>query len=237
MITEEYKNTIYENYMRVLENVENAKTRLGINYEIEICAATKTVSAESINYAASIGLSRIGENRVSELVSKYDEYDKSLKVDYIGALQTNKINKIVGCTDLIQSLDNLRAAAEIDSVSKKKNIISKCLIEINIAREENKNGILPEQTESFLSNILEYKNILPVGLMTIGAIGSEYSNCKNFFGETYQIFIDIYKKKLHNITKSVLSMGMSADYINAIENGANMIRPGSAIFGTRTSIK
>ena len=234
MLTDTYKSAVYENWMRLLENIENTKARLGISYEIKVCAATKNVTAEVINYAASLGLCRVGENRVQDLTAKYDYYDKSLAIDYIGALQTNKINKLVGRVSLIQSLDNLRAAAELDRVSRKENLISECLIEINSAREDEKNGILPEKASDFFDDLSQFCNIRPVGIMTIGAVGGEFSNSKKYFEETYRIFIDIFQNKLHNITTSVLSMGMSADYVTAIENGANMVRPGSAIFGARS---
>jgi pyridoxal phosphate enzyme (YggS family) len=228
--------TVKENWQRLCGRIEEVKQKNGITYDIEVCAATKTVPAGIVNYAAGLGLRRIGENRVSELLEKYDELDFGrLTADFIGTLQTNKINKLIGRVSLIQSLDSIRAACEIDRVSRSKDCVTDVLVEINSGREQNKSGIMPEAAEEFFDKIIQYKNINVKGIMTIGPACEKKEDIRKYFIETYQIFIDIYQKKLHNIDTPVLSMGMSSDYDIAIECGANMIRPGSALFGVRPS--
>ena len=176
---------------------------------------------------------RIGENRVNELLEKYDAINHEiLKTDFIGTLQTNKIKKLIGRTSLIQSLDNERAAKEIDRISLLKGCVTDVLVEINSGREPDKSGIMPETAAEFIDKILQYKNIRLRGIMTVGPF-CEKNEIRKIFIEIYRIFIDIYQKKLHNIDTPVLSMGMSSNYDVAIECGANMIRPGSALFGTR----
>lgn len=228
--------TVRENWQRLCDRIEEVKQKNGITYDIEVCAATKTVPAEIINFAAGLGLRRIGENRVSELLEKYDALDLGqLNADFIGTIQTNKINKLIGRISLIQSLDNIRAACEINRVSKAKGCVTDVLLEINSGREQNKSGIMPEEAEEFFDKILQYGNIKVKGIMTIGPVCEKKEDIRKYFKETYQIFIDIYQKKLHNIDTPVLSMGMSSDYDIAIECGANMIRPGKALFGVRTA--
>jgi uncharacterized pyridoxal phosphate-containing UPF0001 family protein len=116
-----------------------------------------------------------------------------------------------------------------------KDCVTDVLVEINSGREQNKSGIMPEAAEEFFDKIIQYKNINVKGIMTIGPACVKKEDIRKYFIETYQIFIDIYQKKLHNIDTPVLSMGMSSDYDIAIECGANMIRPGSALFGVRPS--
>ncbi|MHB1151771.1 MAG: YggS family pyridoxal phosphate-dependent enzyme [Eubacteriales bacterium] len=225
---------VTENWQRLQEKIDEIKHLNGIKYDITVCAATKTVPVEIINFTAGLGLQRIGENRVSELLEKYDTLDLGhLTADFIGTLQTNKIVKLIGRVSMIQSLDSIRAAHEIDRISKIKNCVTDVLVEINSGREPNKSGIMPETADKFLDAVLQFNNIKIKGIMTVGPICEKKGDIRNFFEETYRIFIDFYQKKLHNIDNPVLSMGMSSDYDIAIECGANMIRPGSALFGVR----
>jgi len=226
--------TVTENWRRLQERIDAIKRLNGIKYDITVCAATKTVPVEIINFAAGLGLKRIGENRVNELLDKYDTLDLGrLTADFIGTLQTNKIVKLIGRVSMIQSLDTERAAQEIDRISKIKNCVTDVLVEINSGREPNKSGIMPEAADEFLDTVLQFNNIKMRGIMTVGPVCEKKGDIRNFFEETYRIFIDFYQKKLHNIDNPVLSMGMSSDYDIAIECGANMIRPGSALFGVR----
>ncbi len=226
--------TVTENWQRLQERIDEIKHLNGIKYDITVCAATKTVPVEIINFAAGLGLKRIGENRVNELLDKYDTLDLGhLTADFIGTLQTNKIVKLIGRVSMIQSLDTERAAQEIDRISKIKNCVTDVLVEINSGREPNKSGVMPEAADEFLDTVLQFNNIKMRGIMTVGPVCENKGDIRNFFEETYRIFIDFYQKKLHNIDNPVLSMGMSSDYDIAIECGANMIRPGSALFGVR----
>ena len=223
------------NYRTICENIAKAAQSVGKTADdIIFLAATKTVDADTINHAISLGLSYIGENRVQELLSKYESYDlEHASLQFIGHLQTNKVRQIVGKVDLIQSVDSVKLAKEISRCSQKQGITTDILVEVNVGREENKSGVLPEALDDLLCQIAEIPNIMVRGLMTIPPIcGLPQENCK-FFDYMHDIFIDIGSKNIDNISMDILSMGMSDDYIEAIKCGANMVRVGSALFGAR----
>lgn len=222
-----------ENYLRTAERAAEAAIKSPFHQEVTLCAATKTVPPEIINYTASLGLRTMGENRVQELMEKYDELSPSLEKQFIGTLQKNKLKYLVDRVSLIQSLGSLSAAAELERLCSKKNKTMRVLIEINSGREAGKSGILPEELEEFLEKMEAFEHVSVCGLMTIGPICAEKAQIFLIFEETYQLFIDIYRKKHHNIVNPILSMGMSDNFEEAIACGANMIRPGSAIFGRR----
>ena len=223
------------NYQVICENIAKAAQSVGKTAEdITFLAATKTVDAPTINHAISLGLRYIGENRVQELLSKYEDYDLDrASLQFIGHLQTNKVRQIVGKVDLIQSVDSVKLAREISRCSLKQNISTDILLEINIGREENKSGVLPEALPELLDEIKDIPAIKVRGLMAIPPIcENAQENCK-FFDNMRHIFLDIGSKNIDNISMEVLSMGMSDDYAEAIRCGANMIRVGSALFGKR----
>ena len=223
------------NYQVICENIAKAAQSVGKTAEdITFLAATKTVDAPTINHAISLGLRYIGENRVQELLSKYEDYDLDhASLQFIGHLQTNKVRQIVGKVDLIQSVDSVKLAREISRCSLKQNISTDILLEVNIGREENKSGVLPEALPELLDEIKDIPAIKVRGLMAIPPIcDNAQENCK-FFDNMRHIFLDIGSKNIDNISMEVLSMGMSDDYAEAIRCGANMIRVGSALFGKR----
>ncbi len=207
------------NYKVINERIAEAAQKIGKKREdITFLAATKTVDAATINHAISLGLDHIGENRVQELLSKYEDYDlEHCSLQFIGHLQTNKVRQIAGKVDLIQSVDSLKLAKEISKESKKRNITTDILVEVNIGREENKSGVFEEELEELLCQIAELESI----------------SIQKYFNNMHKLFIDISQKKLDNINMSILSMGMSADYYEAILEGANMVRVGSSLFGAR----
>lgn len=222
-------------YQVICENIAKAAQSVGKTAEdITFLAATKTVDAPTINHAISLGLRYIGENRVQELLSKYEDYDLDhASLQFIGHLQTNKVRQIVGKVDLIQSVDSVKLAREISRCSLKQNISTDILLEVNIGREENKSGVLPEALPELLDEIKDIPAIKVRGLMAIPPIcENAQENCK-FFDNMRHIFLDIGSKNIDNISMEVLSMGMSDDYAEAIRCGANMIRVGSALFGKR----
>ena len=223
------------NYQVICENIAKAAQSVGKTADdITFLAATKTVDAPTINHAISLGLRYIGENRVQELLSKYEDYDLDhASLQFIGHLQTNKVRQIVGKVDLIQSVDSIKLAREISRCSIKQNISTDILLEVNIGREENKSGVLPEALPELLDEIKDIPAIKVRGLMAIPPIcENAQENCK-FFDNMRHIFLDIGSKNIDNISMEVLSMGMSDDYAEAIRCGANMIRVGSALFGKR----
>lgn len=228
-------NDVTERYNRICENIAAAAQSVGKRAEdIIFLAATKTVEPDVINHAISLGLRYIGENRVQELLSKYDAYDlEHASLHFIGHLQTNKVRQIVGKADLIQSVDSLRLAQEISRCSQKLGITTDILLEVNIGREANKSGVMPEQLPELIDQIRPIDAIRVRGLMAIPPIcENAQENCK-FFDNMRNIFLDIKAKNIDNISMEILSMGMSDDYVEAIRCGANMIRVGSALFGAR----
>ena len=234
MLSEQRKQEIRDNYSRVLENIENAKAKRGGSAPVRLLAATKTVPAEEILFAADeLGLRFAGENRTSELLEKYDALKDKLTLHLIGTLQTRKAKDAVGRVSLIESVDSIKLASEINKRSKALGIVSDILCEVNIGREEAKSGLMPEAVSEFLDSLEEFRNIRPCGIMTMAPICASEDEYRKFFSETYQIFIDIYIKKSHNIIEPVLSMGMSDSYVPAILEGATQVRVGSSIFGRR----
>ena len=223
------------NYKTIRENIYNSAVKAGRNpEEITFLEATKTVEPEYINYAISLGLDHIGENRVQELLSKYESYDlNNTKLHMIGHLQSNKVRQIVGKVDMIESVDSLKLANEISQQSLKNNVKTDILVEVNIGGEESKSGISPDKLEELLYQIAELKAIKVKGLMTIPPICENKQKICGYFENMRKLFLDISAKKIDNISMNVLSMGMSDDYCEAIAEGATMVRIGSALFGAR----
>ena len=202
--------------------------------EVQLLGVTKTVSPERISAALEAGLSRIGENRVQEFLSKRDSLNLSgVEVHLIGHLQTNKVPKIVGAVDMIQSVDSLHLATAIHEASLKIHRTTKVLVEVNIGREEVKSGVMAEDLEALLHQINGFSGIQVCGLMTVPPILDSESEKRAVFSKMYKLFIDIKAKNIDNVTMNVLSMGMSADYKEAIMEGSTMVRLGSALFGKR----
>ncbi len=235
--TEQFKrmDDIRANYETIRENIALAAEKTGRRPEdITFLAATKTVEPLYINYAVSLGLDAIGENRVQELLSKYDEYDlANTDLQFIGHLQTNKVRQIIGKVSMIQSVDSVKLAEEISRQSVKNGVLTNVLIEVNIGREENKSGVLKENIDELIEKIAAMPSVKVRGLMSVPPICEEKQEILKFFDDMYKLFIDISSKKLDNVCMDFLSMGMSDDYSYAILSGANMIRVGSGLFGAR----
>ncbi|MCI5598075.1 MAG: YggS family pyridoxal phosphate-dependent enzyme [Ruminococcus sp.] len=223
------------NYDFINEKIAEAAMKAGkTRDDITFLSATKTVEPEYINYAISLGLSYIGENKVQELLSKYDEYNlENCSLQFIGHLQSNKVKQIVGKVDLIQSIDSIKLAKEVSKCSLKNNITSDILVEVNIGKEENKSGVMPEMLEELVEEISTLPAVNVKGLMTIPPICEKNDEIRRYFEKMNRLFLDISSKKLDNVSMDILSMGMSSDYYEAILEGANMVRIGSALFGNR----
>lgn len=201
---------------------------------VQLLAVTKTVSPELINEAIACGVTAIGENRVQEYLGKKDQLHlQQVKTHLIGHLQTNKVKAIVGQVDMIESVDSIRLAEAIHKASVSAGRRTDVLIEVNIGREPQKSGVLPEALESLLEGAAKLTGIHVCGLMTIPPILETERQKRKIFSEMYQLFIDIQRKKLDNIDVHTLSMGMSGDFYEAILEGATTVRVGSAIFGQR----
>ena len=234
-MTEKLFRDVEYNYKLIEERIAEAALKSGRKREdITFLAATKTVDVEVINYAISLGLKYIGENRVQELLSKYDSYNlDDASLQFIGHLQSNKVRQIVGKVDLIQSVDSVKLAKEVSNQSEKRNITTDILIEVNIGDEESKSGVNPDRVVELLDEIKSFNNIKVRGLMSIPPVCDSKQKISEFFSKMNNIFIDIKSKNIDNISMDVLSMGMSADYYEAILEGATMVRVGSSLFGAR----
>ena len=234
-MTEERKKELSENYARVLEMIETAKKTRGGDKPVTLLAATKTVPAEDICYLIeNCGLKLCGENHAQEFTDKYDAVRAAgAEMDFIGHLQTNKVKYIVGKARLIHSLDSIKLAEEINSRAEKLGVEQKVLVEVNIGEEENKTGVNPGEVGEFLKELETYPAIKVCGMMTMAPKCEEINEFRKYFKESYRIFLDFFAKKTHNIGEPVLSMGMSDSFECAIEEGADIVRLGSIIFGKR----
>ncbi len=234
-MTEERKKELSENYARVLEMIEAAKKTRGGDKPVTLLAATKTVPAEDICYLIeNCGLKLCGENHAQEFTDKYDAVRAAgAEMDFIGHLQTNKVKYIVGKARLIHSLDSIKLAEEINSHAEKLGVEQKVLVEVNIGEEENKTGVNPGEVGEFLKELETYPAIKVCGMMTMAPKCEEINEFRKYFKESYRIFLDFFAKKTHNIGEPVLSMGMSDSFECAIEEGADIVRLGSIIFGKR----
>lgn len=226
--------TISENIDIIKRRMEDARKKSPFSQETALLLATKGQSAETVNRAISCGVTQIGENRVQELLEKYDAIDREkVRLHFIGHLQTNKVKYIIDKVDMIQSLDRLPLARQIDREAEKHGKIMDVLVQVNLAMEESKSGVAPEELEDFLRRLSDYSSIRVRGLMAIPPIMENKGTQRKYFQKIMQKFVDISSKKIDNIHMQILSIGMSGDYELAIEEGSTMIRIGTAVFGER----
>ncbi len=227
--------SIKENIEEILKRTAAAAVRSGRNPEdITVIAVSKTVDAERAREAVKGGLINLGENRVQELVSKYDQLsDIDVKWHLIGNLQKNKVKYIIDKATLIHSVENIELANEINKRAQKNNIISNVLIELNIGEEESKFGLNEENTYSFVKAMEQFENIKVLGLMTVAPFSENPEDIRWVFKKMKGIYDKISGMKLKNTEMKYLSMGMTNDFEIAIEEGANIVRIGTAVFGAR----
>ncbi len=225
---------IEENLNEVREKIRIAAQKSGRSEDdITLIAVTKTHPVEAINQAIDCGVTDIGENKVQEIMEKYD-YVKPVRWHLIGHLQTNKVKYIIDKVYMIHSVDSIKLMDEIERQAEKKGVDQiKILIQVNITGEETKFGINESELDEMLEHAKCLKHVKVCGLMTILAkFDNEFSN-RLHFRDINGKFIDISHNKYDNITMKFLSMGMSGDFETAIEEGSNMVRVGTAIFGQR----
>ena len=228
------KISIKENILKVEENISNALKRSGREKEnVKLIAVTKTIDIDRINEAIGAGAKDIGENKVQELEEKYDIIGNTANYHMIGHLQTNKVRNIIGKTSLIHSLDRMSLAKELDKRSRGNDIITEVLIQVNVAEEESKYGFKVKEVLPFIEEILAFENIKVRGLMTMAPFTKDEVVLRNVFRRLFSLKEDILNRNYENLTMDYLSMGMTNDYEIAIEEGSNMIRVGSGIFGSR----
>lgn len=208
---------------------------------VRLLAATKTRSAQVINFAArECGLTLIGENRVQELLAKYDSLDRgAMEIRFIGRLQSNKVKYIIDKVSMVESLDSLSLARELDRQAERVGRTIDCLVEVNCGHEEAKGGVPPEMAAQFLTSLSSFPHIAVRGLMTIGPRCAREEDYRVGFSRTRALFDELSGKlvrgeiALPGASMEILSMGMSDSYLPAIACGATEVRVGSGIFGAR----
>jgi hypothetical protein len=230
----ENPDMIRHNLKSLRERINAAAVRAGRDPSgIRMIAVTKTVGTDRIKEAFECGVTDFGENRVQELCGKTDIMDVKCNWHLIGHLQKNKVKYIIDRVSMIHSLDSPELAEEIDRRAERAGKIMDVLIQVNVAGEETKFGISPESAVSFIKDASRLGNIRIRGLMTIAPLAEDPEDVRWVFAGLRKLLIDIRKENIDNVDMDYLSMGMSNDFEVAIEEGANMVRIGTALFGKR----
>lgn len=201
--------------------------------EITLIAVSKTKPVVMLQEIYNTGQRHFGENKVQELCDKHESLPKDIKWHMIGHLQTNKVKYIVDKVALIHSVDSLHLAREIQKQAVKKDVVVSILIEVNIAEEESKFGIRKEETIELIRAVSELDHLKICGLMTIAPFVENPEDNRLYFRQIKELAVDITNQNIDNISMDILSMGMTGDYMVAIEEGATMVRVGTGIFGER----
>lgn len=223
-----------ENLAHVEKNIEQACKNAGRSRdEVTLIAVSKTKPVEMLQEIYDENIRDFGENKVQELCSKMEQLPSDIRWHMIGHLQRNKVKYIVGKVELIHSVDTYRLAEEINIQAKKQNVIVPILVEVNIAHEESKFGISAEDAILLVEEISKLENIRIKGLMTIAPYVENPEDNRLYFRKIKQLSVDITNKNIDNVFMEILSMGMTGDYMVAIEEGATMVRVGTGIFGER----
>ncbi|SFH60199.1 hypothetical protein SAMN05216405_4407 [Lachnospiraceae bacterium NLAE-zl-G231] len=224
-----------ENLYQVQENMKEACRRSGrAESDVTLIAVSKTKPLTMLEEVYSLGIRDFGENKVQELVDKAEQLPDDIRWHMIGHLQRNKVKYIVDKVYMIHSVDSLRLAEEISKEAVKRGIIVNILIEVNVAGEESKFGVTPEDTPGLVQEISHLPGILVRGLMTIAPFVENAEDNRIFFSALKKLYVDITNKNIDNVRMDYLSMGMTGDYEVAIEEGASFVRVGTGIFGERS---
>ena len=225
---------VQENLTQVEANIAAACKRAGRSREeVTLIAVTKTKPVEMLQEAYDWGSRNFGENKVQEIMDKYDKLPSDIQWHMIGHLQRNKVKYIVDKVCLIHSVDSYRLAEEINIQAKKRGVVVPILIEVNIADEQSKFGVRPEETMQLVREISSLDGVSIRGLMCIAPYVVDSEENRPFFRKIKALSIDIEKENIDNVSMDILSMGMTGDYEVAIEEGATMVRVGTGIFGER----
>lgn len=224
---------IDDNIDEIKEKIEKAKSRVGRTDDVLLLAVTKTVDYELIDAALDYGLVDIAENKVQELVKRMDHYGDGLNYHMIGRLQTNKVKYIYDRVKLVHSLDRMNLATELNKRAASQDMVIDVLVQVNASKEETKAGIFLENLESFVYDCLELNNIRIRGLMTMAPDITDESELRSVFNSVYEISEQIKSRGYNELDMDYLSMGMTNDYELAIEEGSNIVRVGTGIFGKR----
>lgn len=227
-------NMIGDQLQEVRNRIKEAAQKVGRNEkDITLIAVSKTYPVSAIEEAIKEGCHDFGENQVQELASKIETVSQDVNWHLIGHLQTNKVKYIIGKVALIHSVDSLKLAREIEKQSAKKGCITNILVEVNVAEEDSKYGFKVDEVLEVMKQLNTMSHLKIQGLMTVAPFVEDAEENRTIFRKLYELSVDIQNQKLDNISTNVLSMGMSNDYQIAIEEGATLIRVGTAIFGNR----
>ncbi len=234
-MTEHEKTGLRERVLDVQERVARAAELSGRKAEdITLVAASKMNNAERVHFAVECGIKVCGENRVQELLEKYEQNAyQGADLHFIGTLQTNKVKYLIGKVSLIQSVSSMRLAETIAKEAAKRGLRQDILLEVNIGRESSKSGFFSEEVPEAAAILGEISSVHVRGLMAIPPITCDIKDSEHYFTEMRQLFVDISAKKYDNVNMDCLSMGMTSDFETAIAQGATMVRVGTAIFGAR----
>ena len=234
-MTEQEKIELRDRILAVQERIARAAEQAGRDpKEITLVAASKMNDAERVRAAIAAGITVCGENRVQELLEKYEQNAyEGADLQFIGTLQTNKVKYLIGKVSLIQSVGSVHLGEAIAKEAAKRGVRQDILLEVNIGREQAKSGLLLEELDEAIARLSEKESLHIRGLMAIPPIADETTKNLSYFHEMRQVFVDILTKKYDNVNMDYLSMGMTNDFETAIACGANMVRIGTAIFGAR----
>ncbi len=225
---------IKDNLEEVEENIRKACEKAGRDpKEVTLVAVSKTKPVSDVEEAYACGMRDFGENWVQELTEKIPVLPEDIRWHMIGHLQRNKVKYIIDKVAMIHSVDSFRLAEEIQKQAEKKDVQMDILLEVNIAQEESKFGFKAEEVEAAAREISALDRVHIKGLMTSAPFVEDGEENRKYFKAMRELAVDISQKKINNVDMSVLSMGMTADYITAVEEGATMVRVGTAIFGKR----
>lgn len=226
--------SVKENLIDLLESIDKEIDLAGRKKdEVKLLAVTKTVDVERIKEIKEFGLKEIGENKVQEIEEKYNALKDDFDFHMIGSLQKNKINKLLGKIKLIHSLDSLSLIEALDKRLANNNMELDGLLQVNISKEESKSGFYKDEVEKVLEQMHEYKNLHIVGFMTMAPFTEDEAVVRNTFRGLYELKEKLAAKNFDNVDLKYLSMGMTHDYKIAIQEGSNILRIGSKIFGER----
>ena len=223
---------IERNLSEVREKIDAACRAAGREEPVTMLAAVKYAEPGEIEYLyRELGVRVVGENRVQQMLEHIEALDcEGLEFHFIGTLQTNKVKYIIDKVKMIHSLDSLRLAAEIDKQAKKHGIVMDVLVEVNCGEEENKSGLLPSEVEAFCLELPKFSSLRLRGFMTMAPKCEKKEDYLKYFQQTYAQVLDIWTKKLHNIDRPVISMGMSDSFEEAIACGSDIVRIGRGLF-------
>ncbi|WP_296254894.1 YggS family pyridoxal phosphate-dependent enzyme [uncultured Ezakiella sp.] len=225
---------IKENLNLVNEKIKIAAEKSGRTFEdISLVAVTKTHGMDMIDEAIDAGVLNIGENRVQELMTKIEYIPENVNIHMIGQLQSNKVKYIIDRVNLIQSLDRMSLLKKIQAEAEKIDKIQDCLIQINLTDDKNRAGVHFDDLENFCKEVSKCKNVRVLGLMCVAPLDADENELIKVFSDMRLAFEGLKCYNIDNVCPQILSMGMSSDFELAIEQGANMVRVGSAIFGHR----